>query len=148
VRKQLIRSTQAEREAILHTLQQALEAQPKVMFAYVHGSFLEDRPFHDIDLAVYVDSADEKEMNLFALGLASSLERSLARASERAAVHLPVDVRVLNRAPLGFWYHAFRGKLLLSRDDTVRTQWVERVVARYLDIKPVLQRTLKEAMTG
>jgi predicted nucleotidyltransferase len=148
VRRPLIRSTQAEREAILHTLQRDLEAQPRVVFAYVHGSFLEDRPFHDVDVAVYVDPAGEREMSLFALDLASSLEESLARTPDRAVVYLPVDVRVLNRAPLGFCYHVFRGKLLCSRDDTVRTQWVERVVSRYLDLKPLRQRALKEAMTA
>ena len=47
-----------EREAILNTLQRALEMQPEVVFAHVHGSFLEDRPFHDIDLAVYLDPVD------------------------------------------------------------------------------------------
>lgn len=148
MRRPLIRSTQAEREAILHTLQRALEAQPRVVFAYVHGSLLEDRPFHDVDVAVYVDPADEREMGLFALDLASSLEESVAQTPDRAAGFLPVDVRVLNRAPLGFCYHVFRGKLLCSRDDTVRTQWVERVVSRYLDLKPLRQRALKEAMTA
>lgn len=147
VRRPLIRSKQAERETILHNLQRALEAQPRVVFAYVYGSFLEDRPFHDIDVAVYLDPA-EREMSLFALELASNLEKSLVRTPDRAAVCLPVDVRVLNRAPLGFCYHAFRGKLLSSRDDTVRTQWVERVVSRYLDLKPLRQRALKEAMTA
>lgn len=148
VRRPLIQSTQAEREAILHTLQRDLEAQARVVFAYVHGSFLEDRPFHDIDVAVYVDPADDREMGLFALDLASSLEESVAQTPDRAAGFLPVDVRVLNRAPLGFCYHVFRGKLLCSRDDTLRTQRVERVVSRYLDLKPLRQRALKEAMTA
>lgn len=129
-------------------MQRALETQRRVVFAYVYGSFLEDRPFHDIDVAVYLDPADEREMSLFALDLASNLEESLTRTLDEAAVYLPVDVRVLNGAPLGFCYHVFRGKLLFSRDDTMRTQWVERAVSRYLDLKPLRQRALKEAMTA
>ena len=148
VKRPLIRSTQTEREAILHVLQRALEAQPGVVFAYVHGSFLQDRPFHDIDVAVYLDPACEREMGLFALDLASNLEESLARTPDRAAVQLPVDVRVLNQAPLAFCYHVFRGKLLFSRDDNLRSQCVEQTVSRYLDLKPVQQRALKEAMTA
>lgn len=129
-------------------MQHVLAAQPRVVFAYVYGFFLEDRPFHDIDVAVYLDPMDKSEMGLFALDLASNLEKSVGQISDRPAVYLPVDVRVLNQAPLGFCYHVFRGKSLFSRDDTVRTQWVERVVSRYLDIKPLLQRALKEAMTA
>jgi hypothetical protein len=59
-----------------------------------------------------------------------------------------VDVRVLNQAPLGFRYHAFRGKLLFSQDEALRTQEVERTVSRYLDLRPLQRRALKEAMTA
>jgi hypothetical protein len=60
----------------------------------------------------------------------------------------PVDVRVLNQAPFGFRYHVFRGRLLFSRDEALRTHVVERTVSRYLDLKPLRQRALKEAMTA
>jgi hypothetical protein len=36
----LIQSKPAEREAILHAMQRVLAAQPRVVFAYVYGSFL------------------------------------------------------------------------------------------------------------
>ena len=126
VRRSLIQHLPAEREEILNTLQQALEMQPEVVFAYVHGSFLEDHPFHDVDLAVYLDPADvgEQEISLFVLELALALEKSLSQSSGRAAVHLPLDVQALNRAPLGFRYQVCRGKFLFSRDETLRTQWV------------------------
>jgi predicted nucleotidyltransferase len=158
-------SAQAEQETILNTVQRALEAQPSVVFAYVLGSFLEDLPFHDIDVAVYLDVADEREMSRLALDLAAGLEKVLPRVPlgpsptlggkkdadrkyERTVVRLPVDVRVLNRAPPRFRYHVFRGKLLFSRDETLRTQWVERTMRHYLDLKPLRQRALKEAMTA
>ena len=125
-----------------------IEQAVEVVFAYVHGSFLEDHPFHDVDLAVYLDPADvgEQEISLFVLELA--LEKSLSQSSGRAAVHLPLDVQALNRAPLGFRYQVCRGKFLFSRDETLRTQWVERTVRHYLDLQPLRQRALKEAMTA
>ena len=143
MRRSLIRCPSAERRAILDALQEAVEAEPDVVFAYVYGSFLEDRPFHDIDVAVYLDVADEQEMGGFALELAADLERSLSQKCDQT---LPVDVRVLNQAPLGFRYHVFRGKLLFSRDEVLRTQEVERTVSRYLDLEPLRRRALKEAM--
>jgi len=149
VRRLLIQCRPAEREVILDTLRQALEARPEVVFAYVHGSFLEDRPFHDVDLAVYLDPADvdEREMDLVALELVSVLEKTLSQVPGLTAVGLPVDVRAVNRAPLGFRYQVCRGRLLFSRDEVLRTQWVERTVRHYLDLQPLRRRALKEAMT-
>lgn len=133
---------------MLCTIQLALEAQPGVVFAYVHGSFLTDRPFHDVDVAVYLRPEDEEDMSWFALDIAAELERSLARMPRRVTTRLPVDVRVLNRASLGFCYHVLGGRRLFSRDDVVHSRWVEQVLWRYLDLKPLRQRALKEAMTA
>jgi predicted nucleotidyltransferase len=130
---------------ILDTLQEVVEAAPPVAFAYVYGSLLEDRPFHDVDVAVYLDMVDEQGMGRFALKLAVDLEKSLFERCNRT---LPVDVRVLNQAPLGFRYHVFRGKLLFSRDEALRVQEVARTVGRYLDLEPLQRRALKEAMAA
>lgn len=144
--------TPAERAAALDTLRGCLRAKPGVVFAYVYGSFVEDRPFHDVDVAVYLEGMATPEMSTFAMDLARDLEKSLSpvlsgaemgRGGDRSP---PVDVRVLDQAPLGFRYHVFRGRLLVSRDEALRTQEVERTVSRYLDLKPLRQRALKEAM--
>lgn len=151
----LFRYSQETREAVLNSLRRSLEKQPKVLFAYAHGSFLENRPFHDVDVGVYLDPVelDERDMNLYALDLALDLERSLRyppmmRHTDGRAPLPPLDVRALNRAPLGFCYQVCRGQLLFSRDETLRTQWVERIVCRYLDLRPLQRRALKEAMTA
>ena len=153
-----------EREEILAALREALATWPEVVFAYVHGSFLENRPFHDIDLGVYVATPDERKAVALSMDLVMDLEsavmRSLREQGIRLAVsgrmggelpgprHLPVDVRVLNRAPASFCYHALRGHLLLCRDENVRVRWAEQVISRYLDLKPLRYRALKEAMTA
>jgi predicted nucleotidyltransferase len=124
------------------------------VYAYVYGSFVEDRPFRDVDVAVYLEGMAEPEMGTYAIDLARELEKSLSvvlsgtetdRDGDRSP---PVDVRVLNKAPLGFRYHVFRGRLLVSRNEALRTQEVERTVSRYLDLKPLRQRALREAMTA
>ena len=45
-------------------------------------------------------------------------------------------------------YHAFRGRLLFSRDEAARCALVERTIALYLDRKPILEQALKEAMSA
>lgn len=127
---------------IIATLQRVLEAQPDIQFAYLYGSFLEDLPFHDVDIAVYLeDGADFSDR---ALELAEVAERALREAGHP----LPVDVRVLNRAPLGFRYHVFRGHLLLSRDEDLRVREVVRTLTRYLDVRPLIRSALKEAIAS
>ncbi len=153
MRESLFDCTRERREEILVVLGETLVTQPAVVFAYAYGSFLEDRPFHDIDVGVYVATADERKASSLALELAIALESDLARQSEAEkepgeSYRFPVDVRVLNGAPASFGYHVLRGRLLFCCDEAIRVQWAERVIARYLDLKPLRHRALKEAMTS
>ncbi len=136
------RKTPEERRAIIAALAGVLEAQPDVRFAYLYGSFLEDLPFHDVDVAVYLEEGTDFTDR--ALELAGAAERALREAGHP----LPVDVRVLNNAPLGFRYSVFRGHLLISRDEDLRVREVVWTVTRYLDAKPLIRAALKEAITS
>jgi len=82
----------AKKEAITAKLRE----HPEVLFAYLHGSFLTQEFFNDIDLALYLtklpDSVLDYELNM---------EVTLGNA----AAGIPVDVRVLNAAPLSFQYN-------------------------------------------
>lgn len=149
------------RDAVVGRLCQALAMQPDLLFAYLHGSFAADGPFRDIDIAVYLasmslptssetqrpSSEPERHPKLRAMALGSQLEVALA---EEVKTRIPtVDVRALNAAPLGFCYQVLRrGRLLVSRDEPMRIEWAARVVGRYLDLKPLRERALKEAMTA
>ncbi|MGC9336226.1 MAG: nucleotidyltransferase domain-containing protein [Anaerolineae bacterium] len=147
----LFQPSPAEREQVLEAIRQALEARPDVLFAYVHGSFLEDRPAHDVDVAVYLAPGTGEHDTMVAPAMAPAVAAALAADLEKAirpVYYLPVDVRLLNEAPTAFRYHAFRGRLLFSRDEEVRSAMVERTVAIYLDRKPLLDQALKEAMTA
>lgn len=133
----------AQREQVLDAFGRALQARSDVLFAYAHGSFLEDRPVHDVDIAVYLVPAAAHDTPFPSSDLAGELQRVLP-----AGLRLPVDVRLLNDAPVGFRYHAFRGRLLYSRDEEVRAALVERTIRTYLDLEPILHRALKEAMAA
>lgn len=150
-----------ERDGILGVLQDAIGAKPHIGFAYVHGSFVAQRPFHDIDIGVYLlwDPVQRSDWPALAL-LAGELEQACRKApqpSSDGAANMdsrtadrertiPVDVRVLNDAPLAFCYHALRGHLLFSRNEAVRVPWAAQIVSRYLDIRPLRHAALKEAI--
>ncbi len=61
------------------------------------------------------------------------------------AIHLPVDIRVLNHAPVSFLFHVLQGHVLFCRDDDLLADVMERTVARYLDIAPLLRQATREA---
>jgi hypothetical protein len=49
-------------------------------------------------------------------------------------LHVPVDIKVLNEAPIGFQHAVFRfGKVLFARDDIVLSDHIERISREYLD---------------
>lgn len=125
----------AERERVTRTLAATLEAKPDLVFAWLHGSFL-GGGFHDVDVAVHLNApADVCPRRALDLGL--RLDRDTG---------FPVDVRVLNGAPVTFLFHVFReGRLLLSRNDERLADLMERTVREYLDMEPLLRRATIEA---
>jgi predicted nucleotidyltransferase len=126
------------RQRIQQSLIAELATDRNVTFAYLYGSFVESQPFHDIDVGVFLERAGADT-----LGAALELAQ---RLGDRA--RLPVDVRILNAAPVSFLYHVLRGQLLFCRDDAVLTEVMERTVSRYLDIAPLLRRGTQEAFAG
>jgi predicted nucleotidyltransferase len=137
-KKRLFRDSERKRKEFIHQLQNELYSYSEVDFAYLFGSFLEALPYHDIDIGIYFSRSSENKMHDLAINLASILSKKVER---------PVDVRVLNSAPTGFLYHVFRGHLLMDQDEDLRVRLMERVIMRYLDMKPLMEKSLKEAMT-
>ncbi len=129
----------AQRERAAEQVRAELAGEAAVVFAYLYGSFVEGGPFRDVDVGVYVEAAEPGQASAQALDLSG-------RLSDR--VGLPVDVRVLNGAPVPFLFHVLRGRLLLSRDDARLEDLIERTAHRYLDIAPVLRRSTKDAFAA
>ena len=116
-----------------------LERVSGLRFAYVYGSVLESDRIHDVDVGICLDEtavAQQKD-------LVDALSVKLS-----AAVRLPVDIRVLNEAPLSFLYHVLRGRLVLCRDETFLTDMLEDVARRYLDLAPFLRNSTKDAFAA
>ena len=109
------------KSAVREKIVEALKRRVEVIFAYIHGSFLEGR-FRDVDVAIYLDSGKDVRYEI-------SLERELEES-----VGIPVDVRVLNSAPLSFRFQVVRqGDLLFSRDEKRRSGFESSTMAEFHD---------------
>jgi len=130
-----------ERSAITDAIWNQLETHPEILWAYLHGSFLEGGPYRDIDIAVWVDptAASLKGWRWYEVDLATTLELRL---------HQPVDIRVLNDAPLAFRYHALKGQLLLVRDWEGLNEMRTRTWDDYCDFLPFARRYLREVLSA
>lgn len=110
---------------LLGRVRMRLEAVGEVLFAYVHGSFIERSSFRDLDVAVWIRNPEEA----FHYTVDFSAELGVE-------VGVPVDVQVLNEAPLPFRHYIFtRGKLLFCRDEDLRLRLADEVLRQYADLK-------------
>jgi len=135
--KRLYAVDAAARARVVATLASALADESDVAFAVLYGSFAAAEAFHDVDVGIHLRT--ERPGHLFSSHLAQ-------RLSEQ--VGYPVDVRVLNGAPVSFLFHALRGQILLSRDDDLLGDVMERTMQRYFDIAPLLRRSAREAFAS
>jgi len=126
-----------ERARIGKFLGQLLEKEEGFFFAYLHGSFAEGRPFRDVDVAVFVD---EK-----AIPKASALDFEMSTSMKlEKEVKLPIDLKIINYAPLGFQYYSTAGPLIMCKEDDLRVDFLTRIRSLYFDFKPSSERFLLE----
>ncbi len=136
MRERTFEADAVKRQEVAASLEELVRSREEILFAYLFGSFVDQQGFHDIDVGVYVTEALWPEDPLaYEMGLSSQLERD---------VRYPIDVKLLNRAPIGFCYEVTRGDVLFSRDEPARLAFVEGTWARYLDYQPVALHILKD----
>ena len=129
-----------EKSRIYLILERILSEKNEVLFAFFYGSFndiSDNLPFHDIDIGIYTKGMDPKSAVYYSLELSQELTKSTS---------LPVDVRVINSAPIPFLFHVIQGKPIVSKDDDALSSFMEHVMRRYLDMKPLLHTATKEAL--
>jgi predicted nucleotidyltransferase len=104
-----------------HAIQAALAAEPAVQVALLFGSRArgQARPDSDFDVALFVDPALEAEARL---RLRTRLIAALAPA-------IPIDVVILNDAPVLLAHRALQGRLLVHRPSAEYTSFFVRTLA-------------------
>ena len=122
--------TAEEKIKIIDFLRERLGSINEILFAYVHGGFVERNLFRDVDLAVWIRS--EEKAFYYTVDFSAKLE---------VEVGIPIDIHVLNEAPLPFKYHVLtQGKLLFSKDEKLRFRVIDETVRKYIDLKKLMEK--------
>ena len=131
--------SQKERLEAGERIAACLAEQTEVMFAFLYGSFISAPLFRDIDVGIYVAGIEPSQY--------FACENRLTRLSEDAVDSLfPVDVRIINTAPIFFCFEVIRGKLIFSRDEQLLVDFMTSIARRRLDMASLRLHYLREAM--
>lgn len=116
----------------LGIIKEVIEKDREVLFAYLYGSFVYvDLLGSDIDLAVYLKSADIKACIRKEEELTAALTIKLHTGK--------IDLRILNVLPLLLQYNILKeGIRLFVRDERERVDFETRVMERFFELKPYL----------
>ena len=105
----------------------------EVLFAYLYGSFSAGLAFNDLDVGVYLDREG--------LSPSEALRYEIQQGTAiELLIGLPVDLKVLNCAPLPLRYHISQGQLLFSRDEPAHYAFLEATWRDYFDYYPLVRQ--------
>lgn len=111
-----------ERDEIKRVLREFLYSEEDLLFAYIFGSFVKEEPFRDIDIAVY--SKDKKGF---------LYQSDLGYRCILLTGYL-VEIILLNDAGIGLRMNVLKGgELLFSKDEDLRTDFIERTGKSYIE---------------
>ena len=130
------RMKDVEKEKVIKIISSHLSNRhEKIIIAYLYGSFVKEKSFSDIDLAIYNRTNIAKPLE-FELMMENELERR---------VKVPMDVRVINSAPLSFCQKVIHeGRLIIDKNPNFRADFEGKILKKYFDFAIFHQRYLAE----
>lgn len=135
---------QAKKDALTSKISDFLSKEETALFAYLYGSFLEERPFGDVDVAAYVDPGRFRNPDqIFDYGI------SLAAKIDLAVSGVTVDLRLLNLCPIPFRFNVITtGRVVFSRTENERIDFEVRTRSLYFDFLPHINFYYKSIVLG
>ncbi len=130
-----------ERLDVVETIETVLRREEDIVFAFIYGSILTEPFFRDIDIGVFVSTQNSSAYLDYELDLSQRIEDTLLSG-------FPAQVKILNEAPLSFRFSVIRGKFLFTRDEDFLLDFMTSTAREYLDIGPLVQRYMKEALAS
>jgi predicted nucleotidyltransferase len=125
------------------TIATVLAARPeRIAAAWLFGSRAAGRARADSDVDVAILMSDDPPATLDGMGfdIAAALEEQL---------DVPVDLVVLNRAPVELVHYVLRGgELVYETDALLRVAFEVRARAEYFDLKPILDEYRRASMNA
>ena len=132
--------SEEQKAQILSVVREVLAGEDQIIFAMVYGSFVEDVPFRDIDLGIYVKDLNTGSYFDYEFDISQKVQLALES-------NIPIDVRIINLAPLPFKFRVVTGKLLFTRDEEVWEEFAIEVARFYMDMAPLRERYILESIS-
>ena len=129
-----------EKKTHIRAVSSLLKKRKPIIFAYIFGSFAEDKKFSDIDIGIFISG----EKSVDTLDFEIELEEKI-----QSFTNLPVDVRIINRAPLSFVYNVIKvGILVKDENSSFRADFEGMIFKKYLDFAFYRKQYLKEVVNA
>ena len=128
--------SRSEKEKVIQIISSHFFQQyDEILAVYIFGSFISERHFSDIDIGI-INAMDLSKPLDFELKLENRLEK---------LIKYPIDVRILNRAPISFIQNVFRaGRVIIDKNPNMRADFEGRILKQYFDFSPFRQKYLQE----
>jgi uncharacterized protein len=129
-----------KKDKIIKKINNFIQNQNEIIFAYIFGSFIEEEKFHDIDIAIYVNEKKTSSKSTF-------YEIELSNQIE-SITSIPIDIIRLNSAPDAIVYRATKGLLIKNDNDNLRINYITACWKKYWDYQNIVQEYLSELKNG
>ncbi len=109
-----------KKSRLIAQIKEYLLPMENIIFSYAHGSFIKSKQFRDIDIAIFINDSR-------GFYFESDLSAELTSVTK-----FYTEVRTINKAPVAFKMAVLRdGVLLFSKDENIRTNFIEKVGKKY-----------------
>ncbi len=138
IKKRRVSST--EKKEIIRTISDILRAKEYIIFAYIFGSFTSEDIFEDVDVGIFVSVERLQSPIKIELETENELEDT---------VRIPVDVRIINNAPLSFVYNILkRNIVIVDKDKLLRADFEGLIYKKYFDFQHLRKEYLREIINA
>ncbi len=135
------------KDIVLEELNRRLAGKPEIRFVYILGTFLDRDDFEDIDVGIFLDPQKIPAIDTLRYELEMSIEmEKLIKPGDLFKRYVPIDIKVVNDAPVTFRYAVSRGKLLFSKDEEAREEFLCRTWQEYFDFEYILNTYYREVI--
>ncbi len=127
------------KENLKDKIKEVLKRDTNILFAYLHGSFTSNSlPFRDIDIALFLNkNVLSNKFIKYEIELTTTLSE---------LINYPVDIVILNHAPLSIQYHVTKGNLIICQNINDHYNLLEKIWREYFDFQPFTREMLQELL--
>lgn len=134
------RLSREEKDILIEKISAVLKARKYIVFAYIFGSFVSRDSFNDIDAGIFISNMEDISPLKLELEIEAELED---------AVHIPVDVRIINNAPPAFVFNILKNKIaIVNNDRGLMADFEGLIFKKYSDLQHLRREYLREAINA